>query len=58
MRSAGCFAEVEIKDDTVKRLRASTGNWKISFKNSGQQDAAVPLSFKGFNQAFDALLKE
>jgi invasion protein IalB len=55
---AGCFAEVDIKDDVVKRLRAATANWKITFKNSGQQDAAVPLSFKGFNQAFDVLLKE
>jgi invasion protein IalB len=55
---AGCFADIEIKDDVVKRLRAATANWKVTFKNSGQQDAAVPLSFKGFNQAFDALLKE
>jgi invasion protein IalB len=55
---AGCFADIDIKDDVVKRLRAATANWKITFKNSGQQDAAVPLSFKGFNQAFDVLLKE
>ena len=55
---AGCFADIDIKDDTIKRLRAASANWKITFKNSGQQDAAVPLSFKGFNQAFDVLLKE
>jgi invasion protein IalB len=55
---AGCFADIEIKDDVVKRLRAATGSGKISFKNSAQQDASVPLSFKGFAQAFDALLKE
>jgi invasion protein IalB len=55
---AGCFADVEIKDDMVKRLRAATGSGKISFKNSAQQDASVPLSFKGFAQAFDALAKE
>ena len=55
---AGCFADIDIRDDVVKRLRAATANWKITFKNSGQQDGAVPLSFKGFNQAFDVLLKE
>jgi invasion protein IalB len=55
---AGCFADIDIKDDTIKRLRAASANWKITFKNSGQQDASVLLSFKGFNQAFDVLLKE
>ena len=55
---AGCFADIDIKDDVVKRLRAATANWTITFKNSAQQDAVVPLSFKGFNQAFDVLLKE
>jgi invasion protein IalB len=42
----------------VRRLRAATGSGKISFKNGAQQDASVPLSFKGFAQAFDALMKE
>lgn len=55
---AGCFADLEIKDDVVRRLRAATGSGKISFKNGAQQDASVPLSFKGFTQAFDALAKE
>ena len=55
---SGCFADVDIKDDTVKRFRAATENGTIHFKNASQQDVVVPLSFKGFGQAFDALSKE
>jgi invasion protein IalB len=55
---AGCFADVDIKDDVLKRFRASTGSGKITFKNAGQQDVGVPLSFKGFGQALDVLSKE
>jgi invasion protein IalB len=54
---AGCFAEVEATDDTLKKFRAATEPGKIVFKNAGQQDIAVPLSFKGFGQAYDALSK-
>jgi invasion protein IalB len=55
---AGCFADIDIKDDTVKRFRALTESGKITFKNANQQDVVLPLSFKGFAQAFDALSKE
>ena len=44
----GCFADFDIKDDALKKFRAATGG----------HDVSVPLSFNGFNQAFDALLKE
>ena len=54
---AGCFAEVEANDDAVKKFRAATEPGRIVLKNPAQQDIAIPLSFKGFGQAFDALLK-
>lgn len=54
----GCFAEFEIKDDTLKKLRVASGSGKLSFANSTGHDVTVPFSFNGFNQAFDALLKE
>jgi invasion protein IalB len=54
---AGCFAEVEASDDTLKKFRAANGPARIVFKNAGQQDIAIPLSFKGFGQAYDALSK-
>jgi invasion protein IalB len=55
---AACFADVEIKDDTVKKLRSLTENGKLQFKDANQQDVALPVSFKGFGQAFDAMAKE
>ena len=54
----GCFADFDIKDDALKKFRAATGAGKGSFADAGGHDVSVPLSFNGFNQAFDALLKE
>jgi invasion protein IalB len=54
---AGCFADVEATDDTLKKFRAASEPAKIVFKNAAQQDLAIPLSFKGFGQAYDALSK-
>jgi invasion protein IalB len=55
---AGCFAELDIRDDVLKRLRAITGSGKFTFKDAAGQDIAIPLSFKGFDPALDALAKE
>jgi invasion protein IalB len=55
---AGCFAEVELRDDLVKRMRARTDQGRFEFKDAAQRDVAIPISFKGFGQALDALAKE
>src|SRR5262245_56116528 len=55
---AGCFADLELSIDTVKRLRGVTAQGRFEFKDAGQRDVAIPVSFKGFGQAYDALLKE
>lgn len=55
---AGCFGEIELKDDLQKKFRASTEAGKITFKDAADRDVAIPLSFKGFAQAFEALLKQ
>ena len=54
---AGCFAETDIKDSLVKKLRGLTTNGKLQFKDAGEHDVAVPVSFKGFGDAFDAMQK-
>jgi invasion protein IalB len=54
----GCFAEFDLKDETLKKLRAASGGGKLSFADAGGHDVAVPLSFNGFAQAYEALLKE
>ena len=55
---AGCFAEVELKDDLQKKFRTATEAGKITFKDATDRDVAIPLSFKGFAQAYEALLKD
>jgi invasion protein IalB len=55
---AGCFAEFEIKDDALKKLRTASNPGRVRFTDASGGDIAVPLSFKGFSQALDALLKE
>jgi invasion protein IalB len=52
-----CIADAELKEDSVKKLRALIENGKLQFKDGGQQEIAIPVSFKGFGQAFDAMLK-
>ena len=54
---AGCFAEIALNDGAQKKFRTVTEPGQILYKNAAQQDVAIPLSFKGFGQAFDALAK-
>jgi invasion protein IalB len=34
-------------------LRSFSANGNIEFKNAGQHDVAIPVSFKGFDVAYD-----
>lgn len=52
-----CFADTEVKEDALKKYRSLTENGKLLFKDAGQQDIVIPVSFKGFAQAYDALQK-
>lgn len=54
----GCFADADLKDDVVKKLRSQTENGRLSFKDAAQKDVALPVSFKGFAAAFDAATKQ
>ena len=55
----GCFAEFAFNEDAVSKLRsAPAGPGKVSFADASGHEIAVPLSFRGFDQAFDALAKE
>jgi invasion protein IalB len=55
---AACFADAEIKDDTIRKFRTATEAGQIQFKDGNQKDGTLPVSFKGFGTAFDALAKE
>jgi len=55
---AGCFVEFDLKDDVLKKFRAASGNGKITYADVTGREVVVPLSFGGFDQAFEALSKE
>jgi invasion protein IalB len=55
---AGCFGELELKDDLQKKFRAASEPGKITFNDASDHEVTIPLSFKGFAQAYDALLKQ
>ena len=53
-----CFADVDIKEDTIRKFKAATDSGKLQFQDANQKDVALPVSFKGFGTAYDALSKE
>jgi len=54
----GCFANANLKDDLIKKWRPLETQGKIAFKNGAGQDLALPISFKGLAQGYDALNAE
>ena len=57
----GCFAELELRDDAVlRRLRARPAEaaGRLEWKDASGGDASIPVSFRGFTAALDALAKE
>jgi invasion protein IalB len=57
----GCFAEFELRDEAVlRRLRGRNPDQqgRLEFKEPSGQDIAIPVSFRGFTAALEALQKE
>jgi invasion protein IalB len=54
----GCIAQTDIKEDSVRKFRTAAEGGKLLFKDASQRDIALPVSFKGFGAAYDALAKE
>ena len=52
-----CFAETEVSQNALVKLRAMKDQGSLRFKDASQKDVSVPVSFRGFNQAYDALSK-
>jgi len=55
---SACFTDAEISADMIRKFRTTTEAGQIQFKDGNQKDASLPVSFKGFGTAFDALQKE
>jgi invasion protein IalB len=55
---AGCFADFALNDAAVRKIRSATTAGKITYDVANGQNIAIPLSFKGFGPAYDALAKQ
>ena len=55
--SLGCYADAELKEETLKRFKAETTTGKMQFKDASGRDVTLPFSFRGFPQALDGLAK-
>ena len=53
----GCFADFEINEEMLKKLRAADGAGKLTFADATGRDVVIPLSFKGLSAALDALTR-
>jgi invasion protein IalB len=53
-----CFAQIELTKDQIAKLKARTDPASIEYKEASQRDVVLPVSFKGFAPAFDALQKK
>jgi invasion protein IalB len=58
---AGCFAELELRDQAaLRRLRgrAADAAGRLEWRNAAGGEAGIPVSFRGFAAAYDALAKQ
>jgi invasion protein IalB len=53
----GCFAEVALNEDALRRLRARNPEQpgRVEFRDGAEREMQFPLSFRGFAQALAAL---
>jgi invasion protein IalB len=56
--STRCLADFDLADNDIKILRAQKEPAKILYKTATQADVSIPVSFNGFSDALDALLKQ
>lgn len=56
--SGACFSDASLSDEAVSKLRSRTEAGRIDYRDGTDRDASLPLSFRGFSQALDALARE
>jgi invasion protein IalB len=56
----GCFAETQLREEVLRRLRARAADQggRLVWRDAAGGEAAVPISFRGFAAAYEALLRE
>jgi invasion protein IalB len=55
---AGCFASAPVPDELLKKFRAMKDAARLEYKDGAGRDVSLSISFRGFNEAMDALQRE
>jgi invasion protein IalB len=48
-----CLADADLNEENVKKLGARTDTGRADYKDAGQHNVSLPVSFKGFKPALD-----
>ena len=54
----GCFANSTVADDVIRKLRSQKNAGRLEYRDGTGRDVALPVSFRGFNEAFAAFIRE
>lgn len=56
--SGACFSDAPLSEETLSKLRSRTEAGRIDYRDGTDREASLPVSFRGFSQALDALARE
>jgi invasion protein IalB len=56
--STGCLADFDLSDADIGALRVQKDPANLVYKTASKVDVSIPVSFRGFNEAFEVLQKE
>ena len=56
--SSGCFASAIVNDVALRKLKTGTTSGRVEYRDAGNQKIKLPISFRGFSEALEALGRE
>jgi invasion protein IalB len=54
----GCFTNAVLSDEVLKKLRVQKDGGRLDYRDGGNREVNLPISFRGFGEAWEAFLRE
>ena len=54
----GCFANAIVADDVLRKLRSQKDAGRLEYRDGADRNVVVPVSFRGFSEAWEAFVRE
>jgi len=54
----GCFASAALSSDTIRKFKATTVMASLTYRDMDYREVKLPISFRGFGEALEALGRE